>query len=152
MATVSRRNALMAWRCRLANDTLYQMNRCLPRSLAATVAMASLSALVTISCSSNDGGGGPNSKSVGAICSGDQDCTRQCLKNYHYPGGMCTLPCLNDPDCVPGAVCIDEAGGVCAVVCRSDADCSAFGRGFTCNETDRIGTSPGGSVFICRKR
>jgi hypothetical protein len=107
-----------------------------------------LGLVIAVSCGRADDIG-PSGGLVGGTCVSDRECARLCLRgNSHYPGGMCTVPCLLDGDCPAGTACVDDAGGICAVLCRLPADCAAFGPGFTCDAEKRKGAP--GDAPVCR--
>jgi hypothetical protein len=116
----------------------------MPSILRAFLAVPLISLLV--SC--GDIAVGPNSTSVGAACTADNQCQHQCLiDDRHFPGGMCTLPCATDANCPAGSFCIEQSSGICVAGCHVDADCTGFGRGFVC---DRETRATGGDAMICR--
>lgn len=77
---------------------------------------------------------GPESSTVGGMCSSDADCDEKCLTGDDWPGGMCTLSCNSNGDCPPGSACIEEERGVCLIECRGDDDCPS---GYECDDEDR---------------
>lgn len=106
-----------------------------------------LSLLVLAACGPSVGSSG---KDVGAACTTNSNCNSMCLVgNDHFPGGMCTISCTSDIQCLKGSVCIAAGNnaGICAVSCVTPNDCSSFGRGFTCSARDRVGVS--GQALIC---
>ena len=104
--------------------------------------------LLAAACGPHVGSAGTD---VGAACTANSQCSSVCLQgNDHFPGGMCTIACTSDVQCLKGSVCVDgghNSGGICAVACASAAECSGFGRGFTCSAEGRVGV--GGEALIC---
>jgi hypothetical protein len=65
---------------------------------------------------------------MGARCTTTSDCAQRCLPpSDEFPGGMCTVDCLEDGDCPSDATCVAGHGGVCLYTCRDDADCTFLG-------------------------
>ena len=94
-------------------------------------------------------GVGPNGGVVGSTCSQNSQCANECITgDNHYPGGYCTVPCVNDSQCPANTACIDDHGGICAFACRTNDDCAPFGRGFVCDARDRHGAA--GGTLVCR--
>jgi hypothetical protein len=90
---------------------------------------------------------GPKGHEVGASCTKDLDCAKQCTLSVDFGSGICTRPCTADTDCPQGATCVAVQGGVCAVSCRTDNDCKVFGQTFFCESKSR---PTGGEVSVCR--
>ena len=103
--------------------------------------------LFAAACGPSVGAGGTD---VGAACTTNSQCASMCFTSDHYPGGMCTFTCASDLNCVKGTTCVGDrnGNGICAVGCGQPADCAAFGRGFTCDATDRVGAP--GQALVCR--
>ena len=88
------------------------------------------------------------SRAVGARCVRAADCEDRCLApSGDWPGGFCTLTCVDDRDGPGDAACIDDEGGVCAFLCETDPGCSFLGGGYTCTERDARDAP---KVFVCR--
>src|SRR5512146_2206528 len=77
---------------------------------------------------------------IGAACTSDGNCDDRCFQhnNDHFPGRLCSLPCLGDRDCPLDTVCIDLQGGVCLFTCPA-FDCSRLGAGWSCPDHDLVG-------------
>jgi hypothetical protein len=90
------------------------------------------------------------SRTVGARCDDKDDCEERCLVDADdYPGGICSVSCLDVRDCPGDTACVDAEGGVCLFVCETNADCEFMGPGWECNAIDAL---PDGSeqVMVCR--
>jgi hypothetical protein len=87
------------------------------------------------------------SRTIGARCDEMDDCAERCLPTDDYPGGFCSLSCLDDADCPDGTACIDDDGGVCLVPCTGDDGCEYLGEGWGC--AARRATT-GEEVMVCR--
>ena len=95
------------------------------------------------------GGVGAAGALVGAACDVDSQCVHRCVRgDSHYPGGLCSLTCRSDADCPGGSSCVDDANGICAVNCLANDNCAGFGRGFSCDDVDRVGGGP--KATVCR--
>lgn len=68
---------------------------------------------------------GKISRDLGATCTSPDECNGPCLRDdAGWPGGLCTLSCVDEGDCPEGASCVDEAGGVCLYRCDDEPDCT----------------------------
>jgi hypothetical protein len=92
------------------------------------------------------GGVGNDGDVVGGPCSSNADCARgsECATGGDFPGGTCTVRCVDDRDCPGGTACIDESGGICLLLCDFDTDCRI---GYECDDQSRRGHS--GSATVC---
>ncbi|HEY1556958.1 MAG TPA: hypothetical protein VGF94_19110 [Kofleriaceae bacterium] len=100
-----------------------------------------LACLLLAACSSSD-----VSRSLGAECTSNYDCSVKCLAGGPWPDGFCTTLCDSDDQCPSDAHCISEQGGVCAFACEHDPDCTFLGSGYTCQGVG----GPGGQAMVCR--
>jgi len=83
---------------------------------------------------------------IGNSCSDDRDCDDVCLgPSGDFPGGFCSLRCIDDGDCPGDTYCVTSEGGTCLFICP-DFRCSDLGPGWQCEERDHVG---GGKVFVC---
>ncbi len=83
---------------------------------------------------------------VGARCTSDRQCEDRCfIDGDKFPGGFCSLTCVNDQDCPDGTYCVDENGGVCLYGCPA-FDCNELGPDWVCRDRSRFG---GGNVDVC---
>lgn len=105
------------------------------------------SAVLLASCGSSDGVGNEGDV-VGGPCLDFMDCASEsyCETHSDFPGGICTMDCLDDRDCPDGAACIDKQGGICLLLCNFDSDCR---RDYDCEDEDRRGAS--GKATVCIK-
>ncbi len=106
-----------------------------------TSPLAIVAVLGLLGCSGSD-----VSREVGARCSSANDCDERCLTG-HWPGGFCSVSCVDDFDCPENAVCIQEDGGVCAFGCIDSSDCQFLSDGYVCKDVDHRVT---GKVDVCR--
>lgn len=80
------------------------------------------------------------SRELGATCEAPDECAAICLRPTEgWPGGLCTIPCVDDRGCPGDASCVDEAGGACLYRCDRDPDCGHLG-------------TTGGVAWVCRPR
>jgi len=87
------------------------------------------------------------SRTLGARCDHMDECAERCLTDAEdYPGGFCSVSCMDNRDCPDGAVCVDEAGGVCMFECAAEADCDFLDIGWSCKTKDGL---PNGEVMVC---
>jgi len=105
------------------------------------MALASLAVVLLAACSSSD-----VSRSLGAECTTNADCSVKCLSGGPWPDGFCTTLCESDDQCASDARCISEQGGVCAFTCAQDPDCAFLGAGYKCMDVP----APGGMAMVCR--
>lgn len=90
------------------------------------------------------------SRTVGARCDTKDDCQERCLVDAEdYPGGICSVSCLDVNDCPGDTACVDDQGGVCLFTCDSNADCEFMGPGWQCAPRDALPASSG-EVMVCR--
>lgn len=89
-------------------------------------------------------------RTVGARCDSKDDCKERCLVDADdYPGGICSVSCLDVRDCPADSACVDDEGGVCLFVCDTDADCEFMGPGWQCKSRDAL-PDTSGEVMVCR--
>ena len=99
--------------------------------------------LVLVGCSASS----DVSRTLGARCDVRAECEERCLPGgVVFPGGFCTLSCLDQGDCPEGAVCSDENSGVCLFACTEAVDCEFLGAGWDCLSK---GLLPEGEAMVC---
>jgi hypothetical protein len=75
------------------------------------------------------------SRELGARCDRKAECDEQCLvPSEQFPGGFCTLSCVNDADCPGRAACATVEGGVCLFRCLEDVHCEFLGEDWFCRQ------------------
>lgn len=89
-------------------------------------------------------GVGKDGDLVGGACDSADDCVERCERGPDFPGGTCTVSCLDDTDCPGGTLCVDEEGGICLLRCDLTSDCRL---GYICDSQDRRGAA--GEVLVC---
>jgi hypothetical protein len=100
----------------------------LPRLAIATLVVAA--GLALSGCQSAE-----VSRAVGARCNAKAECDERCQPpSDEFPGGFCTLSCLDDGDCPDGTRCADVAGGICLFPCELDDECLFLGEIWICDE------------------
>jgi hypothetical protein len=105
------------------------------------LAISIISSLFLFACG---GGVGNDGTLVGGPCATDRDCAELCARGGDFPGGTCTVPCLDDRDCPSDTACIDKEGGICLLLCHFDTDCRP---GYECEDESRRGAS--GKATVC---
>ena len=91
------------------------------------------------------------SRDLGATCETPDECNGQCLREGDgWPGGLCTIACVDEARCPDGASCVDTSGGVCLYRCDDDPDCefllTSHGVAWLCGERR---TPAGSTVKVC---
>jgi hypothetical protein len=90
-------------------------------------------------------GDGSIDSTIGDPCFSDRNCDQSCYMGGDFPGGFCSLSCIDDLDCPGDSYCMAAAGGVCMFYCPP-FDCSRLGPGWQCRERSRRN---GGTAFVC---
>ena len=83
---------------------------------------------------------------VGAACRDDRDCAERCETGGDFPGGFCTVRCIDDGDCPSDTYCVDTHGGVCLFACDVNEDCDFLGRAYQCRDKDDFADRP---IAVC---
>jgi hypothetical protein len=106
--------------------------------------------LLALACSSSTPPAAGSVDIVGASCKTDADCPSSwCVHDRNYPGGMCSVHCQSDADCLMGTVCVQDAGGMCALPCTTTEACMNVANGnYVCSLTAAKGKS--GTLYVCR--
>lgn len=90
------------------------------------------------------------SRAVGARCDQKGECDERCLPpSEAFPGGFCTLSCLDDQDCTGDTRCVDVAGGICLFPCTIDGDCAFLGVPWNCEDAVTLSYERQEEVRIC---
>jgi hypothetical protein len=90
------------------------------------------------------------SRLVGARCDSSEECDDRCLPDgAGYPGGLCTVVCNRDAECVDETSCVDREGGACLFTCTGDASCAFLGEGWRCHE-ESLREDTAQKVMVCR--
>jgi hypothetical protein len=72
-------------------------------------------------CKKSDG----ISRELGASCDSHADCADTCLPEPRWPGGFCSLDCVETSSCPVGSDCVTTGDGkVCLFLCFDDRDCA----------------------------
>jgi len=86
------------------------------------------------------------SDEVGSGCRDGRDCVDVCERGGEFPGGFCTLSCLDDRDCTADSICADVDGGICLFECVTDGDCDLLGASYVCKERKDTADR---QIFVC---
>lgn len=86
---------------------------------------------------------GALSLDVGGPCGSDDDCNTDsfCQEGSKFPGGMCSLECASQEDCILSTICSER--GLCLMRCSEDTDCRD---GYACIDEPR---AEGGTERAC---
>ncbi len=71
---------------------------------------------------------------VGGACFDDRDCVERCERDGDFPGGFCTVSCVDDQDCPFDTICTATHGDICLFPCDFHEDCDFLGPGYFCRE------------------
>lgn len=106
-----------------------------------TILIIFIASVGSLACGNGVGNGGDL---VGGSCDSSDDCVERCERGEDFPGGTCTVSCLDDGDCPGGTLCVDEEGGICLLRCDLTSECRL---GYICDTQDRRGAP--GEVLVC---